>query len=186
MRPRRFNRIGHVQEGRQELERAQPAAAGRRARQTRRRRRLRCAAGRLERRVDPERIIDRDILHGIGKGLSLSKRHAGSQRAAHQQLIPEGRVLRRVEIDTREHIRANNIRRETLAIVGVVEAAGQRQPLDRLEIDGAEDRRGIVFKGVLLVEPGVGAEELAGIARRIAVERPQSPFKRREVQGIAA
>src|SRR3546814_18150949 len=82
---------------------------------------------------------------------------------AEEQVAAEERIGRRVEIDRREDVGADDVGRETLAVLRIVGARGEGQPVADLEIERADDRPRRVLEAIGLVEPVARTEEGAGI-----------------------
>src|SRR3546814_7899866 len=83
-----------------------------------------------------------------------------------------------------EDVAADHMGREALAILRIIAAERQRQAVGDVEIDGAEDREGLVLHLIGFVEAVSGAEEGIKIFRRIAFERAKRAFKQVDVERI--
>src|SRR3546814_8112642 len=99
-----------------------------------------CSSDLLERLEAGERVgaaavgqDDRRIRREIGRRQRIDAR-------AEEQIAAEERIGRRVEIDRREDVGADDVGRETLAVLRIVGARGEGQPVADLEIERAEDR----------------------------------------------
>ena len=174
----RFDRVGQVLERRQELEAAETR----------------------------QRICGRVVLVGVGEGDQLLEdRRRGRvggkrsdrrrvvgidphrlQRAAQQQLVAERGIARIVEVQPREHVGRNDVGAVALVVVGVVDPAGQGQPVGNLEIDLAEDRIGFVVEPVVFGEALPGGEKSVGVFGGVALERAEGLFQNGHAQRPAA
>src|SRR3546814_3817903 len=92
-----------------------------------------CSSDLLERLEAGERVgaaavgqDDRRIRREIGRRQRIDAR-------AEEQIAAEERIGRRVEIDRREDVGADDVGRETLAVLRIVGARGEGQPVADLE-----------------------------------------------------
>jgi hypothetical protein len=166
-----LDRVGHVQERRQELERLEPVE-------------------RIDRRVVLVGV--RELLHarrnlterrrvraregpdfGCGRGAAQAKHVADllCQAALEEQLVAERRIGGGVEVDAREDVAADDVGRKALTILRIVAAERQRQPVGDFEIERTEDRERLVLQAIGFVETVAGTEEAARIFRGVALER---------------
>src|SRR5690606_35730753 len=122
---------------------------------------------------------------GGGRWTAETRRGADllGEPALEQQRLAEARVLRRVEIDGREHVGRDRAGGEGLAVVGVVSAQRQHEAVDDLEIDLAEQGDGFALQRIVFVESLAGREELACVAT--AIRGTERTLERRQAERAA-